>query len=154
MSNIKKEFANTKLQTFEYLVERGKIREFARAICDQNPVYFDVDYARSQGLSDLLMPVTFPANHMLQLNSENWVLEIMQKVNMDGSKAVHGSCELIHHRSVCAGETFRGEVWFGEIYEKLGKRGGAMTFMEMEVKFFDSDEKLAFSMRNVFIEKG
>lgn len=153
MSKIRKEFANTRQQTFEFLVERGKIREFANAVCDPNPVYRDVEHARRLGFDDLLVPVTFPANHILQLDSENAVLELMQMINMNEATSVHGSCEFIHRRPVCAGEAFRGEIWFGDIYEKQGKRGGTMTFVEMEVRFIDRNEETAFTMRNLFIEK-
>ncbi|MCP4750637.1 MAG: MaoC family dehydratase [Proteobacteria bacterium] len=154
MSNIKKELANTKLDTFEYLVERGKIKEYANAICDPNPIYREVELARSHGFDNVPMPVTFPVNNLLQANSENTVLDAMMDLGMDATKGVHGSCEFVYERPVCAGETFRGEVWYGNIYEKEGKRGGTMTFVEMDVKFFDRDDKMAFMMRNVLIERG
>ena len=51
---VKTEMAGTKLAEMEFPVERGKVREFAGAICDPNPVYRDREYARSKGFKDVL----------------------------------------------------------------------------------------------------
>jgi acyl dehydratase len=148
------EMAGTKLADMEFPVEKGKIREFATAICDPNLVYRDREYARSRGFKDLLMPVTFPGTFTFHLGSENAVMEMMERLEMDPAKSVHGSFEVIYERPVSAGETLRGEVMVGRIYPKEGKRGGTMTFVEMEISFYDTEDKLAFTVRNEFIERG
>lgn len=155
MGNIKKELANTKHgQPFEYLVERGKIKEFANAIGDRNSLYRDLKIASERGLKQIPVPVTFPVNHLLQVDADNIVMEMMQNLDIDPTRGVHGSCEFVYEREIFAGETFKGEFWIGNIYEKEGKRGGNMTFVEMEVRFFDEHDKPAFLIRNVFIERG
>jgi len=151
---INKSLINTKLDTFVFPVERGKIKEFANAICDPNPVFRDSAYASKEGFEDVIMPLTFPMTFVFQQVSENAVLESMQKLGMDPNRSVHGEIEFIYERPVCAGETLHGEVWIGNIYEKAGKRGGSMTFVEHETKFFDGSGKLAVTVRNIFIEKG
>jgi len=123
-----KEMAGTKLAEFVFPVERGKIKEFATAILDPNPVYRDREYARSQGFTDVLMPVTFPMSMGHHLDMENSNLEMCLKVGMDPAKSIQGECEIIHQRPVCAGETLRGEIQIGKIYEKQGKHGEKMTF--------------------------
>ena len=151
---VKTEMAGTKLAEMEFPVERGKVREFAGAICDPNPVYRAREYARSKGFKDVLMPVTFPGTFTFHLGSENAVMEIMEKLDMDAGKSVHGSFEVIYDRPVCAGETLRTEIVVGKIYQKEGKRGGTMTFVEMELNFYDAENKLAVVARNEFIERG
>jgi hypothetical protein len=42
---------------------------------------------------------------------------------------------------------------FGRIYEKEGKRGGKMTFFEMQIKFYDEDNNLVVTIINLHIEK-
>ena len=76
---VKKDMAGTKFLDFEFPVERGKIKEFANAICDPNPIYSDREYARSKGFDDVLMPVTFPVTFALHMPSDNFVLETTQK---------------------------------------------------------------------------
>ncbi|MBB4929337.1 acyl dehydratase [Lipingzhangella halophila] len=43
-----------------YEVTRGKIREFAEAIQDANPIYTDAATARAAGYTDVIAPPTFP----------------------------------------------------------------------------------------------
>jgi acyl dehydratase len=144
----------TKLAEFEFPVERGKIKEFVNAICDPNPVYRDREYARRKGFDDVLMPVTFPASFPHHLGSENFILEVSLKLGMDPAKSVHGETEMFFQRPICAGECLRAEMVVGEIYEKEGKRGGKMTFVEIEFKFYDAEDKPVIVMRNIHIERG
>jgi len=147
------ELAHTKLEEFEYHVEKGKIREFARAICDPNPVYTDSEYARSRGFEDIIVPPTFPMTTLFYMTSENVFLESMQNWGMDPAKSVHGEVEFVFERPVCAGEAFRGVAGTRNVYEKPGKRGGMMTFIEQEIKLIDTSGKLVVTVLNTFIEK-
>ncbi len=149
----KGEMAGKKLLEFEFPVEKGKIREFANAICDPNPVYYDREYAQSKGFTDVLMPPTFPVTFALHMPSENFIMEATINLGMDVAKSVHGETEFIYERPICAGENLRGEISIGNIYEKQGKRGGTMTFVEMFIKYFDTDGKLVVTGKNVFIER-
>lgn len=150
---VKKEMAGTKIEEFKFPIERGKIREFASAICDPNPVYRDTEYARSKGFDDVLAPVTFPVTAGFHTSLDNFVLDISNKLDMDLGKSVHGSFEIIYQRPVCAGETLRGEISIGDIYEKEGKRGGKMTFVEMKNNFYDKDDNPVVTISNTFIER-
>ena len=150
---VHKEMSGSVLTSFEFPVERGKIMEFAKAVCDPNPVYKDRDYARGLGFPDAPAPVTFPLAFAHYMPSDNFVLEATQKLGMNVATSVHGETEIIYHRVVCAGETLRGEARIGRIFEKEGRRGGKMTFVEMEVEFFGEDEKPAVLVRNTFIDR-
>jgi acyl dehydratase len=44
-----------------YLVGREKIREYANAVKNENPAYFDEDAARALGYESILAPLTFIA---------------------------------------------------------------------------------------------
>jgi len=151
---VNKEMAGTKFAEFEFPVERGKIKEFANAICDPSPVYRDREYARGKGFDDVLMPLTFPVSFMHHLDSENFVLEIALKLGMDPAKSVQGETEMLSQRPICAGENLRGEIHVGNIYEKEGKRGGTMTFVEIDIKFFDAENKPVVIIHNLHIERG
>lgn len=150
---VKKEMAGMKMEEFEFPVERGKIKEFASAIGDPNPVYRDREYARRQGFPDVIAPVTFPVASSFQMPSDNYVLETSLKLGMDPGKSVHGTFEIIHKRPISAGETLRGESVIGNIYDKEGKRGGKMTFVEMKQNFYDEKNQLVVTISNVFIER-
>ncbi|MBU2551901.1 MAG: MaoC family dehydratase N-terminal domain-containing protein [Proteobacteria bacterium] len=150
---VKKEMSGSVLVEFEFPVERGKIKEFAKAVCDPNPAYTDREHARGLGFPDVLMPVTYPIAFAHHMPSDNFVLEMTEKLGMNVATSVHGETEIIHYRPVCAGEVLKGEVVIGRIYEKEGKRGGTMTFVEMDARYYGEDGELAVLCRNVFIER-
>lgn len=151
---INKSLANTKFDECSFPVERGKIKEFAGAICDKNPIYTDPQYAVSKGFKDVIIPVTFPMTFVFHVTSENAVLEAMQKLGMDVGKSLHGEIQFSYERPVCAGETLHADISVGNIYEKTGKRGGLMTFVELKTTFYDASNKPVIIVLNTFIEKG
>ena len=150
---VKKEMAGKKLMDFEFPVERGKIKEFAKSLCDPHPAYTDREYARGLGYPDVLMPVTYPIAFAHHMPSDNFILEMTESLGMNVATSVHGETEIFHYRPVFAGETLRGEITIGRIYEKEGKRGGTMTFVEMDVNYYGEDGAPALLCRNVFIQR-
>lgn len=144
---------NKILMEFEFPVERGKIREFANALCDKNPVYTDISYAREKGFESVLMPPTFPFSFALHLPSENFVMEKTIELGLDVGKSVHGETEFIYDRPVVAGEVLKGEMKVGKMYEKEGKKGGKMKFVEMLITFFDANDNRVALNKNIFIER-
>jgi acyl dehydratase len=147
------ELIGTKLYEFEFPIERGKIKEFANAILDPNPIYRDQEYAIRQGFDDVIIPVTYPVSFVHHLDAENFVLEFSLRLGLDPKKSVHGETEIIFNRPVCAGESFRGEVIVANMYESEGKRGGKMSFVEIEARFYDKENALVFRTKNIFIER-
>ncbi|MBP1724410.1 MAG: MaoC domain protein dehydratase [Deltaproteobacteria bacterium] len=57
------------LPSFELPVERGKIREFANAIGDDNPIYHDPSHAAESEFGALLTPPTFTATKSFWRNA-------------------------------------------------------------------------------------
>ena len=151
---VDKSMIGTKLDEFEFPVERGKIKEFARAVLNPHPAYLDREAAREMGFDDVPAPVTYAGTFSHHVTSDDAVMDGMKKLGMDPALSVHGEVEFIHYRPVCAGETLHCELVIGNIYEKEGKRGGSMTFVEMDANFTDAQGNPAMKVRNVFIQKG
>jgi hypothetical protein len=51
-SPISKEAVGKKLDRFDFIVERGKVKEFCLAIGETNPIYFNLEEARKAGYED------------------------------------------------------------------------------------------------------
>jgi acyl dehydratase len=87
-----------------YEVGREKIREFADAINDPNPVYRDRDAARAAGHEDVVAPPTFAivvtmrAGHQVIMDPD---------LGIDYSRVVHGEQRFVHHRPVRAGDVLQ-----------------------------------------------
>jgi len=86
-------------------VGREKIREFADAIGDPNPVYRSAEAARALGHADVIAPPTF-AIVMAFRTSGAVVLDASLGLNY--ALVVHGEQRFIHHRPIRAGDVLIG----------------------------------------------
>jgi acyl dehydratase len=84
-----------------YEVGREKIREFATAIGDANPIYRDVEAARAAGHDDVIAPPTFAI--VLTLKAGHQVIDDPD-FGIDYSRVVHGEQRFEHVRPIRAGD--------------------------------------------------
>ncbi|MFI7691831.1 MaoC family dehydratase N-terminal domain-containing protein [Nonomuraea sp. NPDC049655] len=84
-----------------YEVSRVKIKEFATAIGDNNPVYRDREAARAAGYPDVIAPPTFPIVFSLQAGGEALV---DPELGLNLAMVVHGEQRFEYVRPVCAGD--------------------------------------------------
>ncbi len=87
--------------TGSYVVGREKIREFAAAIGDANPVYRDVASAQALGYRDLIAPPTFAI--VLSLKAAEAVM-FDPELGLDYSRVVHGEQSFSYTRPIVAGD--------------------------------------------------
>lgn len=86
-------------QTYE--VGREKIREFAAAIGDHSPAYFDVDAARALGHPDLVAPPTFS---VVVARGPQFSVIDDPELGLDFTRVVHGDQKFVFTRPIVAGE--------------------------------------------------
>ncbi|HEX2235036.1 MAG TPA: MaoC family dehydratase N-terminal domain-containing protein [Actinomycetota bacterium] len=122
--------------TFELPIERGKVREFALAVGEDNPVFFDPDEARRQGLPDVVAPPTFTVTQIWQVTREE--REARLGANLDYARVLHGEQEFHIRRLPVAGEVLRGVMRIARDFTKQGRRGGRMRFVTYESVFTDA----------------
>jgi acyl dehydratase len=87
-----------------YQVGREKIREFADAIGDPNPVYRDRAAAEALGYPDVIAPPTFPI--VLTMRASHQVVRD-PALGLDYSKVVHGEQQFHYQRPVRAGDVLQ-----------------------------------------------
>ena len=87
--------------TDPYEVGREKIREFAEAIGDDNPVYVDAEAAKALGYSDVIAPPTFV--FAISFRAAQGVIRDPQ-LGLDYDRVVHGDQRFAYHRPVRAGD--------------------------------------------------
>ncbi|MER6952951.1 MULTISPECIES: MaoC family dehydratase N-terminal domain-containing protein [unclassified Streptomyces] len=87
--------------TDPYEVGREKIREFAEAVGDANPVYTDPDAAKALGYADVIAPPTFVFSITFKAAGE--VVRDPQ-LGLDYSRVVHGDQKFAYKRPVRAGD--------------------------------------------------
>jgi acyl dehydratase len=105
-----------------YAVGREKVREFAAAVGEENPLHHDVDAAREAGYADVAAPpmfaVVFGGRAMAPALFD-------PEVGIDFSRMVHGGQEFVWGRPVVAGDEIATEVEVKDVSE----RGGLQFFV-------------------------
>ncbi|WP_219465351.1 MaoC family dehydratase N-terminal domain-containing protein [Nonomuraea rhizosphaerae] len=84
-----------------YEVSRVKIREFAAAIGDGNPIYRDQEAAKAAGHPDVVAPPTFPIVFSLQSGGEALA---DPDLGLNFAMVVHGEQRFEYLRPVYAGD--------------------------------------------------
>jgi len=103
---------------FEYEVGKEKIREYALAVGEDNPVHFDREQARAAGFRDIPAPPMFAVVYSAGAVGPA-VLD--PEVGIDLRMMVHGGQEFDWGETVCAGDTITTEATVKDIYEKDGR---------------------------------
>jgi acyl dehydratase len=122
-------------------IEFGKIREFARAVKDPNPLFADE--------TRCVAPPTF------LMTIAHWIGDLGQTrsaVKLDYRRLLHGEQEFEYVRPVRPGDvlTFRSRT--KDVFEKAGKRGGKMLFVIGETEFTNQRGEVVAYSRNTAIE--
>jgi acyl dehydratase len=103
---------------FEYEVGKEKIREYAMAVGEESPVYFDRDTAREAGFRDVPAPPMFAVVYSAGSVGPA-VLD--PEVGINFTMMVHGGQEFVWSEPVCAGDTIITETVVKDIYEEDGR---------------------------------
>ncbi len=130
-------------------IERGKIHEFANSILDDNELYHDEEAAQAAGLPSVVAPPTFSSASAFfpQPSSGGQRIE-----GLDMRFVLHGGQELIFERPVFAGDVLVSEPGETKSYEKKGRRGGTMRFIESETIFRDAQGEIVVRSRSTLIQ--
>jgi acyl dehydratase len=103
---------------FEYEVGKEKIREYAAAVGEDNPVYFDRDKAKEAGFRDIPAPPMFAVVYSAGSVGPA-VLD--PEVGINFMMMVHGGQEFVWGEPVCAGDTITTETEVKDIEERGDK---------------------------------
>lgn len=127
------------LDEWEFQVEAGKLREFARAVQDEHATASDI------------APPTFPV-----VISADFVERLVTTIlDLDRSRTVHGEQTYEYFRPIVAGDLLRCRARLAGDETKMGKRGGTMRIITTEVEFVSAaDGMLVCRETMTSIEKG
>jgi acyl dehydratase len=103
---------------FEYEVGREKIREFANAVGEGNPVYHDREAAQAAGFRDVVAPPMFAVVYSAGAMGPA-ILDPEVGINL--MMMVHGSQEFVWGEPVCVGDTITTTATFKDRQEQEGR---------------------------------
>ena len=127
---------------FEMPVERGKIREFARAAQSRNEAYSG---------PEAVIPPTFLTTAAMSWEPAG--ASPAAELGFDLRRVLHGEEEYIFHGPLPrAGDTLQVTGRLGDRWEKEGRRGGVMRFARIIHEFRSPDGTLVAEQRTTVIE--
>lgn len=137
---------NTTFPPFSYTIERGKIREFALAIGDDNPIYYDVEVARAQGFRDIPIPPTFATAIDMWAGADFDML--VERLQLNALKVLHGEQSYRYLDDICAGDVLQGETRVTNVKEKAG-----LKLLTLETLYRNQAEREVLLATAVIIER-
>ncbi|MCY1221289.1 hypothetical protein D9M68_604510 [compost metagenome] len=128
-------------------VEKGRLRFFAKAIGETDPVYTDESAARDAGHPTLPVPPTFFMCLSSEVGDLNETLSVLQ---LDLGRILHAEQAFDYHRMAYAGDTLHFETRVADVYDK---KGGALHFVVQETKVTNQKGEHVADLRSTLVER-
>jgi len=141
--------AGTSFPSYEFHLERGKIREFADAIGDPNPIYHDSAYAATMGFPGIITPPTLLRTFLYEPKAASEALKVK-----DWSYIVHGEQEFEYFGPVVAGDVLTAQDRIVSITEKESRRAGKLQIAVIETTFHNQRGEKVQVARRTLVETG
>ncbi|HUF96805.1 MAG TPA: MaoC family dehydratase N-terminal domain-containing protein [Ilumatobacter sp.] len=123
------------------LITRSRLRLFAKATGQTDPIFVDVAAARAAGHPDLPAPPTFYFSVDLEAPDPfEWLLE----AGVDLGAVLHGEQSFTYHRVAHAGDELRTS---STIVDHFTKKEGALEFVVTESRIEDTEGCPVATMR-------
>jgi acyl dehydratase len=132
--------------TATYEVSRAKIKEFADAIGDANPLYRDPAAAKAAGFPDVIAPPTFLT--VVNLAAINAIVTDPE-LGLDYSRMVHGDQSFTYERPVHAGDVIAVTTTVADIMNRAGN-----DFITMRAEARDADDALVVTVGAQLVVRG
>ena len=142
---IDKRFIGHVMPTFSAVVEAGRLRFFAKATGQTDPLYSDEAAARAAGHPGLPVPPTFL--FCLEMESPD-PAAIRNLLGMDYRSLLHGEQGFTYHAMAYAGDTLTFEQRIEDIYDK---KGGALEFVVRTTRVTHQHQQLVAELRCVTV---
>jgi acyl dehydratase len=133
------------LPPFQVEVEKGRLRFFAKATGQTDPVYIDESAARDAGHPGLPVPPTFL--FCLEMEAPN-PAAIRELLGMDYRSLLHGEQGFSYHAMAYAGDTLTFRQHIEDIYDK---KNGALEFVVRKTRVSNQRDELVAELRCVTV---
>lgn len=134
------------ISSMPFTVERGRLRFFAKATGQADPVYSDLVAARAAGHRDLPVPPTFLSNSLeLELPDPlGWLAEL----GGDLTRTTHAQQEFTYHALAYAGDEL---VLHRDVVDVYTKKGGALEFVVKRTVVRREDDKISEALFTIVL---
>jgi acyl dehydratase len=144
--SIDRKHIGMRLPAFTASADAWRLRFFAKAIGETNPVYFDEAAAHDAGYPALPLPPTFLFSLEFEQSSTAW----RDELGIVSSRILHGEQSFAYHRMAYAGDALRYESRIAEIYDK---KNGALWFIVRETRVTNQRGEHVADLRSVIVQR-
>tara|TARA_B110000116_G_scaffold41467_1_gene33812 strand:+ start:1880 stop:2323 length:444 start_codon:yes stop_codon:yes gene_type:complete len=106
-----------------FLVEKQRLKFFAKATQQSDPLYFDEDFAKRNGHPTILAPITFLTTVGYEQEKP---YKYLQDLGVPIGNILHAKQEYTYYEPIYAGDKLQMESKIGKIYEK---KEGTLDFI-------------------------
>ena len=142
---IDKKHIGRKFSPHTVEVEKGRLRFFAKAIGETNPVYNDEEAAMAAGYRDLPAPPTFA--FCLEMDVPN-PFAVFEALGINLGKVLHGEQHFTYYEPIFAGNRITFESTISDIYDK---KDGALEFVIRDITVTNQDGVRVADLRSVIV---
>ena len=152
----------------KFAVEASHIMMFARAVGDDNPIYYDEEYAASTEPGSIIAPPTFAQasaqfdpDYFLRpkIGGEGWFGSGREPTGAKksegsgggggGGGGLHAEQHFVYHRHLKPGDVLTATTKPGKSWEKESKRAGKLMFSESVTEYRDQNGELVITATGV-----
>ncbi|ADP17194.1 acyl dehydratase 1 [Achromobacter xylosoxidans A8] len=140
-------FIGRRVSRGEIAVEPGRLRFFALATGETDPIYTDAGAASEAGHAGLPVPPTF----LFCLNSEVAELAgILEFLQLDLGRILHAEQAFEYHCMAHAGDRLFFDTRVADVYDK---KGGALHFVVQETRVENQNGEHVADLRCTIVER-
>lgn len=126
-------------------VEKGRLKFFAKATGQNDPVYSDDEAAKAAGYRSIPAPPTI--GFCLEMES-NSLWDNIAAMGVPVGKILHGTQTFKYHKPICAGDRVTFETKVSNIFDK---KGGALEFIVENSTGKNQDDELVVELERVIV---
>lgn len=117
-------------------IEKGRLKFFAQAIDETNPIYSDEEAAKAAGYRAIPAPPTFMFS--VDLEGPDF-LPMLSLLDMDIGRVLHGTQDFEYFGQIFAGDKITQTSKIADIFDK---KNGALEFVVQESSYTNQDGEL------------
>ncbi len=134
---------------FTIEVERGKIRELALAIGDDNPIYQSREAAQAAGYPDVPLFPTAPTLFTFWGNAK--MVSQIVSLGINVMRVLHGEEEYEYLAPINAGDILTGVMTVVDGKTRQGKNGSSMDILTTEIRYTNQHGQPVLNAREMIL---
>ncbi len=137
-------------KTYEPVIFRvtdQRLKFFAKATGQTDPIYFDHDIAVTQGHRGIVCPPTFLI--VVGMEQKN-PFQFLEDLDVKIERMLHAGQEFIYEEIVYEGDKLRMDTKIIDMYDK---KEGLLQFCNLESKFTNQNSKHIATLKNTIVAR-